>query len=106
MNPRDYTASMSKIKCSDNFKNKMEKLLDNKEVTKIEVTKAIGKECADYVSGVEKAPKSRIKLRITAAACAAVALIGGNAVLLGKNTSFFQKGPESQLAGVADTTED
>lgn len=106
MNPRDYTASMSKIKCSDNFKNKMEKLLDNKEVTKIEVTKAIGKECADYVSGVEKAPNSRIKLRITAAACAAVALIGGNAVLLGKNTSFFQKGPESQLAGVADTTED
>lgn len=106
MNPRDYTASMSKINCSDNFKNKMEKLLDNKEVTKIEVTKAIGKECADYVSGVEKAPKSRIKLRITAAACAAVALIGGNAVLLGKNTSFFQKGPESQLAGVADTTED
>lgn len=106
MNPRDYTASMSKIKCSDNFKNKMEKLLDNKEITKIEVTKAIGKECADYVSGVEKAPKSRIKLRITAAACAAVALIGGNAVLLGKNTSFFQKGPESQLAGVADTTED
>ncbi len=106
MNPRDYTASMSKIKCSDNFKNKMEKLLDNKEVTKIEVTKAIGKECADYVSGVEKAPKSRIKLRITAAACAAVALIGGNAVLLGKNTSFFQNGPESQLAGVVDTTED
>lgn len=106
MNPRDYTASMSKIKCSDNFKNKMEKLLDNKEVTKIEVTKAIGKECADYVSGVEKAPNSRIKLRITAAACAAVALIGGNAVLLGKNASFFQKGPESQLAGVADTTED
>jgi hypothetical protein len=106
MNPRDYTASMSKIKCYDNFKNKMEKLLDNKEVTKIEVTKAIGKECADYVSGVEKAPNSRIKLRITAAACAAVALIGGNAVLLGKNTSFFQKGPESQLAGVADTTED
>ena len=106
MNPRDYTASMSKIKCSDNFKNKMEKLLDNKEVTKIEVTKVIGKECADFVSGVEKAPNSRIKLRITAAACAAVALIGGNAVLLGKNTSFFQKGPESQLAGVADTTED
>ncbi len=105
MNPRDYTASMSKIKCSDNFKNKMEKLLDNKEVTKIEVTKAIGKECADYVSGVEKAPNSRIKLRITAAACAAVALIGGNAFLLGKNTSFFQKGPESQLAGVVDTTD-
>ncbi len=105
MNPRDYTASMSKIKCSDNFKNKMEGILDNKEVTKIEVTKAIGKECADYVSGVEKAPKSKINLRITAAACAAVALIGGNAVLLGKNTSFFQNGPESQLAGVVDTTD-
>ena len=105
MNPKDYTASMSKIKCSDNFKNKMEKLLDNKEVTKIEVTKAIGKECADYVSGVEKAPNSRIKLRITAAACAAVALIGGNAVLLGKNTSFFRNGPESQPAGVVDTTD-
>lgn len=105
MNPRDYTASMSKIKCSDNFKNKMEGILDNKEVTKIEVTKAIGKECADYVSGVEKAPNSRIKLRITAAACAAVALIGGNAVLFSKNTSFFQNGPESQLAGVVDTTD-
>ncbi|MBE6840906.1 MAG: hypothetical protein E7506_06630 [Ruminococcus sp.] len=105
MNPRDYTASMSKIKCSDNFKNKMEGILDNKEVTKIEVTKTIGKECADYVSGVEKAPNSRINLRITAAACAAVALIGGNAVLFSKNTSFFQNGPESQLAGVVDTTD-
>lgn len=105
MNPRDYTASMSKIKCSDNFKNKMEGILDNSEITKIEVTKAIGKECADYVSGVEKAPKSKINLRITAAACAAVALIGGNAVLFSKNTSFFQNGPESQLAGVVDTTD-
>ena len=105
MNPRDYTASMSKIKCSDNFKNKMEGILDNSEITKIEVTKTIGKECADYVSGVEKAPNSRIKLRITAAACAAVALIGGNAVHFSKNTSFFQNGPESQLAGVVDTTD-
>lgn len=102
MNPRDYTASMSKIKCSDNFKNGMESLLDEKEITKV-----MGKDCADYVCGVEKAPaRSRIKLRITAAACAAVALIGGNAVLLGKNTSFFQKGHESQLADVADSTED
>ena len=37
MNPRDYTASMSKIKCSDNFKNKMDGILDNSEITKIEV---------------------------------------------------------------------
>ena len=69
MRKEDYKRALDDIKCSDEFKDKMEKMLSVPEG-------AVPEGYEDSVSSVEIAPK-RYWLKSVAAAAAAVVLIGG-----------------------------